>query len=242
MKFPKSALLCLTLLPCALPAHAQDDLPKGLAWRGRAHLKMVKRHNANWQVKATYPIFAANTPVSRFASWQERLNAQSEVASTVKEFVGYIKDDSDAMGGYTFDVKPTLHFVGPNLISLANFAYIDTHGAHPNSWLDARNYGIVNGRPKRLNLGDFFRPNSAYRAQTHAKIMDKLRKNENAMWIADGMVKEITSDQLNNFRVVPDGLTWIFNPYEMGPYAVGYVATKLSLKELGPDFRRELLK
>lgn len=241
MKFFKSALFCLPILLFALPAKAQDDAPKGISWRGHAQLKMVKRHNTKWNVRATYPAFTANTPIARFASWQERLEAQSEVARTMKEFAGYMKDE-DALGDYTFEAKPTLNFIGKNLVSLENFAYIDTHGAHPNSWINARNYGQINGRPKIFTLGDFFRPNSNYRAKTTAALLAKLRKDERAMWIADGMVKEITTDQLNNFRVAPDGLTWIFNPYEMGPYAVGYIETKLSLKELGPDFRRELLK
>lgn len=242
MKLSKFTLLCLILAPLALPARAQDEKPDGLSWRGRASLKLISRHNAKWDVRARYPVFTADTLIARFASWQERLEAQKDVASTVKEFTGYIKDSGDARGGYEYQVTPTLHFFGPNLISLQNFAFIDTHGAHPNSFISTRNYGIVNGRPKLLNLGDFFRPNSDYRAQTYAKIMGKLRKDESAMWIANGTVKEITTAQLNNFTVAPDGLTWIFNHYEMGPYAVGTVETKLSLKELGPDFRRELLR
>lgn len=125
---------------------------------------------------------------------------------------------------------------------METFAYLDTHGAHPNSFISTRNYGQFGGRPKRLTLGDFFRPGSNYRAKTTVILLAKLRKNESAMWIDDGTVKEITTDQLNNFRAAPDGLTWIFNPYEMGPYAAGYVETKLSLNDLGPDFRREMLK
>ena len=242
MKIFKPALLCLLVLPLALPARAQEEKPNGLSWRGRAHLKLIKRHNEKWDIRATYPQFVAQTPLARYASWQERLEAQSEVAGTVKDFAGYSKEDSDALGDYEYQATPTLHFIGPNLISLGNFVYVDTHGAHPNSYIDARNYGQVNGRPKLLTLGDFFAPNSNYRAQTTAMLLAKLRKDERAMWITDGTVKEITTDQLNNFRVEKDGLTWIFSPYEMGPYAVGYVEIRLSLKELGPDFRRELLK
>ena len=38
----------------------------------------------------------------------------------------------------------------------------------------------------------------------------------------------------NNFSVGPDGVQWIFQPYEVGPYALGIVSATLSWKQLKP--------
>lgn len=37
-----------------------------------------------------------------------------------------------------------------------------------------------------------------------------------------------------NFSVGPDGIEWIFQPYEIGPYALGIVTATLSWKQLKP--------
>lgn len=92
MKLFKFPLLCLTILSFALPARAQNkEKPTGLSWRGRAHLKLISRHNVKWDIRATYPVFTANTPTARYASWQERLEAQADMSSMAKDFTGYIK-------------------------------------------------------------------------------------------------------------------------------------------------------
>ena len=38
----------------------------------------------------------------------------------------------------------------------------------------------------------------------------------------------------NNFSVGQDGVQWIFQPYEVGPYALGIVSATLSWKQLKP--------
>jgi len=38
----------------------------------------------------------------------------------------------------------------------------------------------------------------------------------------------------NNFSVGEDGVTWLFQPYEIGPYALGVVSATLSWKDLEP--------
>ena len=38
----------------------------------------------------------------------------------------------------------------------------------------------------------------------------------------------------NNFSVGPDGVQWIFQPYEVGPYALGIVSATVSWKQLKP--------
>ena len=37
-----------------------------------------------------------------------------------------------------------------------------------------------------------------------------------------------------NFSVTTDGMSWIFQPYEVGPYALGIVTAHVSWEELKP--------
>ena len=49
-----------------------------------------------------------------------------------------------------------------------------------------------------------------------------------------GLVETELIGPNGNFSVGPDGIQWIFQPYEVGPYALGIVSATLSWKQLKP--------
>lgn len=49
-----------------------------------------------------------------------------------------------------------------------------------------------------------------------------------------GLVEAELIGPNGNFSVNPDGIEWIFQPYEVGPYALGIVSATLSWKQLKP--------
>jgi hypothetical protein len=49
-----------------------------------------------------------------------------------------------------------------------------------------------------------------------------------------GLVEAELIGPNGNFSVGPDGIEWIFQPYEVGPYALGIVSATLSWKQLKP--------
>ena len=59
-----------------------------------------------------------------------------------------------------------------------------------------------------------------------------------SMQIEDEELVELVEAELigpnGNFSVGPDGVEWIFQPYEVGPYALGIVSATLSWKQLKP--------
>ena len=237
-----AALLCVVApLGAAAPVLAQEQPTAARTFGSHARLAKFKRSGKHWNATATYPIFRAATPLARYASWQTRLEAETRTNAHVAEFKKYLAEDETSDEPYEFGLTPRLAFYGSKLISLQQSTYYYAGGAHPNSDIATRNYGMSGARPKLLALGDFFRPGSNYRAPIAAKILAKL-KAQGADWVLDGTIKNLETDQLNNFSAGKDGLKWIFSPYEMGPYSAGYIEAKLSLKELGPDFRRELLR
>ena len=235
------ALACLIAPWAGAQNRAPRERTPAQTFGERATLRKLERSGKNWRTTARYPVFRADMPLTRYASWQSRLEAQRQSQEQIAQFKEYLAGDITPEAPYEFEFAPRLVFYGPNLISLQQNIYYFTGGAHPNSVTTTRNYGLNQGRPKRLTLGDFFRPGSNYRAATMAKVMDKL-KTQGADWVVDGTVKDLNTEQLNNFTVDSSGLTWIFSPYEMGPYAAGYIEARLNIGELGPNFRRELLK
>ena len=59
------------------------------------------------------------------------------------------------------------------------------------------------------------------------KILEELDED---MWDAIDEVPTLNG----NFRVDDEGVTWIYNPYEIGPYVLGSLTAQLSWDELAP--------
>ena len=241
----KTHILLATLLCCGAPiatvSHAQTATESAQSFGSRARLKEIKRNGKSWNATASYPVFRAQTSLARYANSQLRLDAQKQLSAGGAELAKYLADDPAPENPYAWELTPRLSFYGPNAISVEQDIFYDMSGAHPNTVINALNYGRSGGRLKRLTLGDCFAPGSQYRAATANKVLAKL-KQSGASSVADGTVKTLTTAQLNNFVIEADGLKWIFSPYEMASYAEGIIEAKLKISELGPNFRRELLK
>jgi hypothetical protein len=72
-----------------------------------------------------------------------------------------------------------------------------------------------------------------------APVADMLRQAVlSSMEKEDPELVELVDAELigpnGNFSVGPDGVEWIFQPYEVGPYALGIVSASLSWKQLKP--------
>ena len=70
-------------------------------------------------------------------------------------------------------------------------------------------------------------------------VADLLRKTIAANMAADDPELEslVSMEQVvpnDNFSAGADGVTWYFQPYEIGPYALGVVSATISWNELSP--------
>ncbi len=236
-----SACLVAPLALAAPVARAQNSLSPTQSFGARARLAKIKRSGKGWSAAATYPVFGADTPVARYANWRLRTDAQSQLRAGVAQLSEDFERGITPDIAYEYGLTPMLAFYGANLISIEQIEFFDMGGAHPSTVIGTRNYGGSGGQPKRLTLGDFFVNGSNYRTTTLKKVLARLAEN-GAPSVVDGTVKTLNTDQLNSFVAEADGLKWIFSPYEMGPYSAGAIEAKLKISELGPDFRRELLK
>ncbi len=226
-------------------AGAQETLggQKLTALQRVARLETLSEKGKNYTAKITFPVFRARNPVARAANAHIRRQTTSAYRAWLQNARTELKNLPASPAPYDFQIAPApSFFVTRRLLSTGLDSYQYNGGAHGMTILTPLNFGLVKGRARLLNLGDFFQPNTPYRALVETRIFAKLRKDPNAMWVRDGSVKKLETSQFNNFSVERDGLRWLFNQYEMGPYAVGQFEVKLSLQELGPNFRREWLR
>lgn len=132
----------------------------------------------------------------------------------------------------TLEATPGLSFQGKDLISASTQVTTYTGGVHPNTNFLAYNFGLVGGKPARLRLSSLFSKGVDGLAVVSKLVIAKLKKTEGAYWVKDGEVKQMSAEQGDRYAIAKDGLTFIFDPYEMGPYSSGTIRAKVAFSEL----------
>lgn len=131
------------------------------------------------------------------------------------------------VGGVGWDLQSrwTTRYRNPALISgLLTFSEF-TGGAHPNPWLVSVNFDLAGGR--ELTLGQLFRPGHLQVLSRYA--VAELEKRD----LPEARVG--AAPKAENFSVWtlgPQGLTLVFPPYQVGPYAAGTQEVLVPWKEL----------
>ena len=146
--------------------------------------------------------------------------------------------------GENFEAGYRVTYFDPaNLISvLADWMEHSPGAAHPNSSYEGLVFAEIDGSPRQVWLKNFFRDNSDYRERVTKAVIEKLKNEEGASDVRSGEVKTLTNEQLDRFVVEPDGLVFLIDQYEVGPYSAGRFKIKLTFEELGPDFRMEMIR
>ena len=122
--------------------------------------------------------------------------------------------------GWYWDSTYSIAYYAEELVSLFEIAYTFSGGAHGNENFAPHNYSIIDGVAKELTLADLFKENSDYISVLSNYILDDLREQE-APYAVDGSQANLTSKDLTVFAFSPEGISFGFAPYLMGPYAVG---------------------
>lgn len=154
--------------------------------------------------------------------------------SEAKKF--YKKPEYESLA-WSYEAGTEVKWNKPALLSFVVGCYQFEGGAHGIGVTRTYNFGIVGGKPKRLTLGDCLSGPSA-KTEVQTKIIEKAMKTSGTDWIDEGMVTELTSEQLNRFWVSKAGLVFEFDPYELGSYAAGPFTFTLTWAELKPLLKR----
>ncbi len=126
----------------------------------------------------------------------------------------------DLGAGWDLDSSLTLRYASTDFVSMEETIYLFTGGAHGNIGLTSHNFMIEEAGLRILELRDMFAARVDFLTPLNQLILADLGR-QNAAWVVDGAVTQLTEQDLQVFTVTPLGLNFLFEPYLMGPYAQG---------------------
>lgn len=184
-----------------------------------------------------YPVFAArgaaelevNSELERFA--RDRRDEFLKSAAAARAGAGTAAAPAALEPNWEADLSWEIHYDSSTLISLLAASYEFTGGAHGGAQYTSLNYRVHDGKASPVKLKDLFTPGARYVPALNRLCLSQLREQD-AAWVVNGQVKEFKEDELSTFVLRPDGLTIIFCPYLVGPWAQGTFRATIAYRDL----------
>lgn len=194
-----------------------------------------------YTIDISYPVFSGIDPSSL-----KKINA--DILKNAESIVSDFKEDSLSMPNYQDSEKSTLaanysfniptHGIVSILFSVAKYS---TGAAHPNSLVISLNYNIASG--EFVDLKSIFNtPNylSLLRDTVRPILKEKLSKDKSSLdWMKNGT--EAILENYTNFVIRDDNLVILFNPYQVGPYALGVVEASIPIIKFSEQLNTEVI-
>lgn len=180
-------------------------------------------------IKLYYPSFGISAVDAAIKNWlNDRLAYYN---SLVKDSIEP-EEDEIQRGNWEMTGFYTLDRPKPSIASMLFNIYAYTGGAHGNLWLYSLAYNLENG--KQILFENLFgNPQRALELLSAISI-EKLRlaigEDTDEEWLERGAGPEM--DNFSVLTLVPDGLFAEFQPYQVGPWAIGPQRVFISIREL----------
>jgi hypothetical protein len=145
-------------------------------------------------------------------------------------------------GTYSYDAKyQRFQSADDRLMSYEYDIYVDTGGAHPNTYFKTF---VFDRDGTMLKLADLFTPSSYLErlaATSTAQIMNdlgtRLKVDPTGALFADGLTPK--EENFSNFVIDGDTLVLLFPPYQVAAYAAGPFEVRIPLSNLADVLRPE---
>lgn len=123
-----------------------------------------------------------------------------------------------------------LYYSSDDLISVY-FTFSEYHAgaAHPNPFSAVVNYSLT--RDEVIDLDYIFLPDVDYLRVMSDYCISQLQSNE-AFLFEDGATP--AADNFRNWNIVPEGILVTFDPYQVAPYAAGFIKVVVPFSVLQP--------
>lgn len=130
-----------------------------------------------------------------------------------------IEDDPLAVNLNALTMDYRLYYSSADLISIY-FTFSEYHAgaAHPNAYSAVINYSLAHDRV--IELDEIFIPNSNYLQVISEYCVNHLKNDESFMF-EDGA--KPLAENFRNWNIVPEGILVTFDPYQIAPYAAGFI-------------------
>jgi len=174
-------------------------------------------------VKGNQPIAheAINTTIEKITKG----NAPTITASLDSFIAGaknFFEEFPDVPTGYGLEIEQSVLLNTPTVLTIEEFNYAFTGGAHGNYGTTYYNFDATTG--KVIQLKDILVDNYAIPLKTIAESIFKKSYLEAGMtnYSEAGFYFENDVFKLTeNFAITKEGLKFLYNPYEVAPYALG---------------------
>lgn len=217
-------LAALSIFPLLAPQTKLETRPPAVVWSS-AKPKQWDLKGIVEQTKASTLGVFANTYTIR----KEKAQYERFVRITKEDWVELEKQGFE--NPYSYDSTTKVQAETPTMVSFTTACYSYMGGAHGLGITRTYNFGFLKGKPAQLTLMDFT-GTKANRDKVLARLFNRIRKTEGTDWVEEGLVKGVNSTQAERFWVGTKGMTWEFDPYELGSYASGPFTFLLSWKDL----------
>lgn len=183
-------------------------------------------YSASW----TWPKFVGSSPLVQplndaIAQYLDKSKAQWKQAKTDQG------ESANEAVPYELRSKGLVSLLRANLVSLLFTEYRFTGGAHGVTEYSCINVAEIGSGARRIGLRDVLAESSTAGATLQTQVIDRL-KALNASYAVKGQMAELTPLQQDSFVVTPSGLSFVFAPYEAGPYSDGSFTVKLPFDEI----------
>jgi len=142
---------------------------------------------------------------------------------------------------YLHTYNQSINYIGKNLISINEDLYEYTGGAHGNYWSYGLNYGLeptheihLENLIDYMDLDSFLSFISRYCINSlkdeHNDILRENFEQGDEVFFEDSLTPKL--ENFNNFLISKESLDFIFNPYQVLPYAFGQSIVKVPYSEI----------
>jgi len=179
--------------------------------------------------------------VSGLEDEEKQTSLNKKIKDFAMEPISYFKTEVEEAEVFEnmisgFYLEPEITFLSEGLISIrfASSEYF-SGAAHPNNYTLVFNYDIT--RDKGIALEDLFLPEIDYLTTlsnlTRTALFEHFEEDLGAMqdWIELGT--EAQEKNFQSFSFTKDILTIYFDPYQIGPYALGVQTVEITFEDLG---------
>ncbi|HHO42129.1 MAG TPA: DUF3298/DUF4163 domain-containing protein [Epsilonproteobacteria bacterium] len=172
----------------------------------------------------TYPtaITSSNSTLQAHIQQEVDILAQKYKPNPSQEEIADMLKDGEEGFWSDWELNATINIFAttPNTFTLKIFDYSYTGGAHGNCATEFKNYTIEDRKVLKLEdiLITDYKPELLKIAETHYRELHNIPPNEglrNFNWFEDEFILA------SEFAITDKGILWLYNPYEIQPYAFG---------------------
>jgi hypothetical protein len=151
----------------------------------------------------------------------------------IDQFVQLKRDIPDQTQGQEIQLTSNVPLNNPKVMTVRLDFFFSTGGAHPNSASAVMSFDLQNGG-RELTAGDLLKDTNAV-----LPLLEKAYKQAKQLQETDDIGQLLLTENKKlplpvNVGIVPEGILFAYNDYEVAPHAVGPTDIVLTWEQLGP--------